>query len=100
VKISNNLKDKIPSAPSCENVETKTKKAAQGIWTMLMIITIGMVVYSLMYKTPKLINKIFDPVNNFADSYVPNMSLPNRSISIIAIYLSIFISLGLYGFVL
>jgi hypothetical protein len=95
-----NLKDKIPSAPSCENVETKTKKAAQGIWTMLMIITIGMVVYSLMYKTPKLINKIFDPVNNFADSYVPNMSLPNRSISIIAIYLSIFISLGLYGFVL
>jgi hypothetical protein len=95
-----NLKKNVPSAPSCETLETGTKKAAQGLWTILMIITTGVIVYSLMYKTPKLIDRIFDPVYNFTDSYIPSMSLPNRSMSIIAIYFSIFISLGLYGFVL
>jgi hypothetical protein len=94
-----NIKKDIPSISSCKNVETKTKRAAQGIWTILMIITTGVIVYSLMYKTPKLIDKIFDPVYNFTDSYIPSMALPNRSMLIIAIYFSTFISLGLYGFV-
>jgi hypothetical protein len=95
-----NLKEKIPSAPSCDTLETKTKKAVQGVWTLLMIITTGVIVYSLMYKTPKLVDKIFDPVYNFTDSYIPSMSLPTKSLSVIAIYFSIFISMGLYGFVL
>jgi hypothetical protein len=93
------MKDKIPKAPNCETLETKTKKVVQGVWTILMIMTTGVIVYSLMYKTPKLIDSIFVPVYNFTDSYIPSMSLPTKSISIIAIYFSIFISMGLYGFV-
>ncbi len=94
------LKKKLPSAPSCETVETKSKKAAQGIWTILMILTTGIIVYSLMYKTPKIVDKLFTPVYNFTDSYIPSMSIPTKSMTIIAVYFTMFISLGLYGFIL
>jgi hypothetical protein len=99
-KTVDSLKKKIPKAPSCETVETKTKKAAQGIWTILMLLTTGLIVYSLMYKTPKVVDKLFYPVYNFTDSYIPGMSIPTKSITIIAVYLTMFISLGLYGFIL
>ena len=99
-KTVDNLKKKIPKAPSCETVETKTKKAAQGIWTILMILTTGLIVYSLMYKTPKVVDKLFYPVYNFTDSYIPGVSIPTKSMTIIAVYFTMFISLGLYGFIL
>lgn len=94
------LKKKLPNAPSCETVQTKSKKAAQGIWTILMILTTGIIVYSLMYKTPKIVDKLFTPVYNFTDSYIPSMSIPTKSMTIIAVYFTMFISLGLYGFIL
>jgi len=70
------------------------KKIAQGIWTTLMILTVCVVVYSLMYN-----NNVLGTVYKFKNSYNYKLAIPNSSKYILASYFAIFISLGYYSFV-
>jgi hypothetical protein len=96
------VSDWISSASSCTNVDTAIdhrKTVAQGIWTTLMIITTGVIVYSLLSGGSTIIDNLFNPVYKFTNGYIPKATLSNTSISILMFYFSVFFSLGYYSFI-
>jgi hypothetical protein len=94
---------KLPSisnaVPTCSTIEKNTKRAAQGLWTSMMLFTTGIVVYSLLYSTPSFISNLVSPVYNFANSYTPTASIPISGIIILSTYFTVFTGLGYYSFI-
>ena len=88
-----NIQSPLTDCNTYDKIYTKRKVVAQGVWTTLMILTICIVVYSLMYN-----KNILGAVYKFTNNYNYKSAIPNSSRYILLTYFSIFFSLGYYSF--